>query len=66
MLKPIRQMPMEQCSNCAGFGLRMNGEDVGDCSECGGGGVVEARDARGRFLPWPIVGWYDPELEEDE
>lgn len=66
MLKPIRQMPMEQCSNCGGYGLRMYGEDVDECSECGGGGIVEKRAPNGRFLSWPIVGWYDPKLEEDE
>jgi C-terminal processing protease CtpA/Prc len=34
----------------------MNGEDVVDCRDCGGGGMVEARDEKGRFLPWvPVV-----------
>lgn len=43
----------EQCSWCGGHGLRYAGADgVEDCTECGGGGVVEKRDARGRFLPW--------------
>lgn len=43
---------MEECGECRGYGLRMNGEDVGECRACGGGGSVEARDERGRFLPW--------------
>lgn len=47
---------MEPCSNCGGFGLLMNGEDVTDCYECRSG-MVEARDERGRFLPWvPLEG----------
>lgn len=51
-MKPPRVPQMETCSWCRGYGLRMNGEDVVDCAACGGGGVVEARDERGRFLPW--------------
>ncbi len=61
-LKPIRQMPMEQCSWCGGHGVRYAGADgVEDCTECGGGGVVEKRAPNGRFLPWEIIGWYDPD-----
>jgi DnaJ-class molecular chaperone len=43
----------EACSWCGGYGLRYAGADgVEDCTECGGGGMVEKRDERGRFLPW--------------
>lgn len=43
---------MTTCSRCGGYGIRMNGEDVSDCYDCGGSGVEEARDSKGRFLPW--------------
>jgi hypothetical protein len=43
----------------------MNGEDVAECSKCWGAGWEEARDARGRFLPWERVEVPDddPSLE---
>lgn len=47
--------PSEWCSNCGGHGITMGGEDVVDCYACGGGGWVEKRDARGRFLPWVAI-----------
>lgn len=47
----MKRPQMEPCSWCRGFGLYMNGEDVADCHHCWGG-MVEARDDHGRFLPW--------------
>lgn len=47
---------MEACSRCGGHGLVMYGDgEPCDCSDCGGSGAAEARDARGRFLPWRTV-----------
>lgn len=50
----VKVPQMMPCSLCGGHGMRLAPPcgDVEDCYECGGGGVVEARDARGRFLPW--------------
>lgn len=46
----------EPCSTCGGHGVRMIGDgEPFECSDCGGGGSVESRDARGRFLPWRTV-----------
>jgi DnaJ-class molecular chaperone len=58
----VKVPQMETCSWCGGYGLRHSGEgDVIDCHECGGGGVVEARDERGRFLPWLVIVVEEPE-----
>jgi DnaJ-class molecular chaperone len=48
-----RHPQMEPCSRCGGHGLITNAiGEADDCPACGGGGLVEARDERGRFLPW--------------
>jgi DnaJ-class molecular chaperone len=46
---------MEACSWCWGYGIHYSGEDIVECRVCGGGGMVEKRDERGRFLPWRTV-----------
>lgn len=41
--------PWEPCSCCGGYGLRDYGGCIAECSVCGGGGTVRARDGQGRF-----------------
>lgn len=49
----VRYPRMDDCSHCAGHGIRTgtNGEPQ-DCAYCGGSGLREARNARGQFMPW--------------
>lgn len=59
---PDAKVPqMTTCSRCNGWGVRAAGDAVLDCTECEGGGVVEARDERGRFLPWLNLGPVEPD-----
>jgi len=46
----------EACSWCRGWGVVQERPDStpDECRKCGGSGEVEARDARGRFLPWVV------------
>jgi len=55
MTAAYKKPQMEACSWCGGYGVRADGDgDVYECSHCDGG-AVEARDAKGRFLPWITV-----------
>lgn len=60
----MKRPQMEVCSRCGGYTILYSGEDIVDCNECWGG-LVEARDARGRYLPWvEAPAMIEPEQEE--
>ncbi len=51
----VRFPKMDRCSACGGYGILNFGDFFPTCHECGGSGQVEARDERGRFLPWDAI-----------
>ena len=56
MTAAYKKPQTEPCSWCGGYGVRADGDgEAYECSTCGGSGAVEARDAKGRFLPWVTV-----------
>jgi len=49
--------PMENCPACGGSGITSFYPDgsLRECELCGATGMVEARDEKGRFLPWDTI-----------